>query len=413
MKRGDSMDVRGFRSHFPTLQGDDTPVYLDNACMTLRPEQVIEAVQEYYALNPSCAGRSVHRWGMSVSQTVSRCRRKLADYIGVKQAREVVFTPNATHSINQVAAGMQWKPGDIVLTSDREHNSNLVPWLQLKDKGVELRTVPSLADNSFDLEAFEAACADAGEHLRVVSLVHVGNLDGVEIPIAEASKIAHDHGAIIHVDGAQSAPHMPIDVEALDCDLFSFSIHKMLGPTGVGALWGKEEILSTLEPICSGGGTVSSASASEYSLRTIPDRLEGGLGHYAGICGTEAALDLLSQYNMHDFAAQEIRVNDIITNGIKDLPGVEIIGPEAANKRGGICSILLKDLDIQNVGILMDEVGGVFVRSGLHCVNQWFEPRGNMQGSLRASAYAYNTEEEAKCFVDTFSEIVEGLSGGI
>ena len=213
MKRGDSMDVRGFRSHFPTLQGDDTPVYLDNACMTLRPEQVIEAVQEYYALNPSCAGRSVHRWGMSVSQTVSRCRRKLADYIGVKQAREVVFTPNATHSINQVAAGMQWKPGDIVITSDREHNSNLVPWLQLKDKGVELRTVPSLADNSFDLEAFEAACADAGEHLRVVSLVHVGNLDGVEIPIAEASKIAHDHGAIIHVDGAQSAPHIPIDVE--------------------------------------------------------------------------------------------------------------------------------------------------------------------------------------------------------
>ena len=407
------MDVREFRSHFPTLQGDDVPVYLDNACMTLRPKQVIDAVQEYYALNPSCAGRSVHRWGMSVSQTVSRCRRKLADYIGVKQAREVVFTPNATHSINQVAAGLKWKQGDIVLTSDREHNSNLVPWLKLKDKGVELRTVPSLADNSFDLEAFEAACADAGEHLRVVSLVHVGNLDGVEIPISEVSKIAHDHGAIIHVDGAQSAPHIPIDVEALGCDLFSFSIHKMLGPTGVGALWGREEIMSTLEPICAGGGTVSSASASEYSLRTIPDRLEGGLGHYAGICGTEAALDLLSKYNMHDFATQEIRVNDIISNGIKDLPGVEIIGPQAASKRGGICSILLKDLDIQNVGILMDEVGGVFVRSGLHCVNQWFEPRGNMQGSLRASAYAYNTEEEAKCFVDTFTEIIEGLSGGV
>ena len=407
------MDVREFRSHFPTLQGDDVPVYLDNACMTLRPKQVIDAVQEYYALNPSCAGRSVHRWGMSVSQTVSRCRRKLADYIGVKQAREVVFTPNATHSINQVAAGLKWKQGDIVLTSDREHNSNLVPWLKLKDKGVELRTVPSLADNSFDLEAFETACADAGEHLRVVSLVHVGNLDGVEIPIAEVSKIAHDHGAIIHVDGAQSAPHIPIDVEALGCDLFSFSIHKMLGPTGVGALWGREEIMSTLEPICAGGGTVSSASASEYSLRTIPDRLEGGLGHYAGICGTEAALDLLSKYNMHDFATQEIRVNDIISNGIKDLPGVEIIGPQAASKRGGICSILLKDLDIQNVGILMDEVGGVFVRSGLHCVNQWFEPRGNMQGSLRASAYAYNTEEEAKCFVDTFTEIIEGLSGGV
>jgi cysteine desulfurase/selenocysteine lyase len=411
MKRGDSMDVSGFRSNFPTLQGDAVPIYLDNACMTLRPQQVIEAVQQYYSKNPSCAGRSVHRWGMSVSQTVSRCRRKLADFIGAKQAREVIFTPNATHSINQVAAGMKWEKGDIVIISDREHNSNLVPWLQLKKQGVELCTVASHADNTFDLEAYESACADAGENLRMVSLVHVGNLDGVEIPVAEASKIARDHGAIMHVDGAQSAPHIPIDVEALGCDLFSFSIHKMLGPSGVGALWGKEEILSTLEPICVGGGTVSSASTAEYALREIPDRLEGGLGHYAGICGTEAALDLLAKYNMLDFAAQEVRINDIITNGIKDLDGVEIIGPEAASKRGGICSILLDNLDIQNVGILMDEVGSVFVRSGLHCVNQWFEPRGNSQGSLRASAYAYNTEEEARCFVDTFTEIINGLSG--
>ena len=170
-------------------------------------------------------------------------------------------------------------------------------------------------------------------------------------------------------------------------------------------------ILSTLEPICAGGGTVSSANATDYVLRGIPDRLEGGLGHYAGICGTEAALDLLSQYNMHEFADQEVRVNKIITNGIKHLPGVEIIGPKDTSKSGGICSILLEDLDWQYVGILMDEVGGVFVRSGLHCVNQWFEPRGYAQGSLRASAYAYNTEEDAKIFVDTFTEIVEGLSG--
>ena len=184
----------------------------------------------------------------------------------------------------------------------------------------------------------------------------------------------------------------------------------MLGPTGVGALWGREEILSTLEPISAGGGTVESATAEGYTLRPIPDRLEGGLGHYAGICGTEAAVDLLAQYDMEDFANQEKIVNQIISDGIKDLPGVKIIGPEDAAKRGGICSILLENLDIQNVGILMDEVGGVFVRSGLHCVNQWFDGRGIKDGSLRASAYAYNTEEDARCFVDTFSEIVEGLS---
>jgi cysteine desulfurase/selenocysteine lyase len=186
----------------------------------------------------------------------------------------------------------------------------------------------------------------------------------------------------------------------------------MLGPTGVGALWGREEILSQLEPICAGGGTVEEATAAGYTLRPIPDRLEGGLGHYAGICGTEAALDLLSQYDMRDLASQEIRVNRIMSDGIRHLPGVKIIGPQDAALRGGICSILLDDLDVQNVGILMDEVGGVFVRSGLHCVNQWFDARGIEQGSLRASAYAYNTEEEAHIFVDTFNEIIDGLTGG-
>ncbi len=406
------MDVAGFREYFPPLHEENSPVYLDNACMTLRPQSVISAIQQYYATNPSCAGRSVHRWGMSISQTVTRTRRKLADYIGAGNAREVIFTPNATHSINQVAAGLNWESGDVVITSDREHNSNLVPWLQLKTMGVKLHTVKSQANNEFDIEAFETACANAGKSLRVVSLVHVGNLDGVEIPIAEAVKIAHDYGAIVHVDGAQSAPHMPIDVKDLNCDLFSFSLHKMLGPTGVGALWGREEILSQLEPLCAGGGTVESATAEHYSLRPIPDRLEGGLGHYAGICGTEAALDLLSQYNMRDLAEQEVRVNRIMSEGIRHHPGVEIIGPDDASKRGGICSILLENLDVQNVGILMDEVGGVFVRSGLHCVNQWFDARGIEQGSLRASAYAYNTEEDARIFVDTFGEIMDGLTEG-
>lgn len=404
------MNVADFRKMFPPLNEENPPVYLDNACMTLRPKCVIDAVQNYYARNPSCAGRSVHRWGMSISQTVSRTRRKLADHIGAKDAREVIFTPNATHSINQVAAGLNWKRGDVVITSDREHNSNLVPWLQQSTSGVDLQTVKSRSDNQFDLEAFEEACANAGRSLRIVSLVHVGNLDGVEIPVAEAAKIAHDYDAIVHVDGAQSAPHMPINVEELGCDLFSFSIHKMLGPTGVGVLWGREEILSQLEPICAGGGTVDSATAKQYSLRSIPDRLEGGLGHYAGICGTEAALDLLARYNMQDFAEQEVRLNRIMSEGIRHLPGVEIIGPEDASLRGGICSILLENLDIQNVGILMDEVGGVFVRSGLHCVNQWFDARGIEDGSLRASAYAYNTEEEARTFVDTFSEIIDGLA---
>ena len=407
------MDVAGLREKFPVFSEDDAPVYLDNACMTLRPKEVIDAVHQYYSKNPSCAGRSVHRWGMAISQMVSRTRRKLAKHINATNPREIIFTSNATHSINQIAKGMDWKKGDVVLTSDREHNSNLVPWLQARERfGIELRTVKSHDDNTFDLEAFEAACGNAGGNLRLVSMVHVGNLDGVEIPLREVSSIAHDHGAIVHADGAQSAPHMPINIEELGCDLFSFSLHKMLGPTGVGALWGREDILNEFEPVLAGGGTVSAANQGDYTLRDIPDRLEGGLGHYAGICGTEAALDLLSNHSMQDFAEQEVRLNRIMSEGIQHLSNIEIIGPSDAAKRGGICSILLEDLDVQNVGILMDEVNSVFVRSGLHCVNQWFDQKGVEQGSLRASAYAYNTEEEAKCFADTFCEIVDSLSGG-
>ncbi len=407
------MDVAGLREEFPVFTEKNPPIYLDNACMTLRPQAVIDAVHQYYSKNPSCAGRSVHRWGMAISQTVSRTRRKLSKHIQAQNPHEIIFTSTATHSINQIAKGMAWKKGDVVIISDREHNSNLVPWLQLSARnGVELRVVESHPDNTFNLERFEEVCADAGDALRLVSLVHVGNLDGVEIPIQDVSKIAHDHGAILHVDGAQSAPHMPIDIENLGCDLFSFSLHKMLGPTGVGALWGREEILNQLEPLMAGGGTVSDANINSYALRSTPDRLEGGLGHYAGICGTEAALDILSNYNMQDFAEQESKLNRIMSEGIQHLPGVEIIGPRDPSKRGGICSILLQDLDVQNVGILMDEVNSVFVRSGLHCVNQWFDAKGIEQGSLRASAYAYNTEEEAKCFADTFCEIVDSLSEG-
>ena len=334
----------------------------------------------------------------------------MASHIGASKPAEIIFTPNATHSINQVAHGINWRKGDVVITSDREHNSNLVPWLKIADSGVELRTVESNEDNTFDMESFEDMCAELEGKLRMVSLVHVGNLDGVEIPVKKACKVAQDHGAIVHIDGAQSVPHLPVDVNDIGCDLLSFSIHKMLGPTGMGVLWGKEDILSELEPICAGGGTVEGADSTGYNLKEIPDRLEGGLGHYAGIAGTEAALDFISDYDMRDFAEQEIRINQIISEGIKNLPNVEIIGPESAKERGGICSILLDGIDVHNAGILLDEMDSVFVRSGLHCVNQWFNKKGVEQGSLRASAYAYNNDEDAKRFVDSFSEIIETLS---
>lgn len=405
------MNLKNIRMQFPTLRQEAAPAYLDNACVTLKPDGVVEAINDYYTKTPGCGGRSVHRYGTKVSRATSDARIKLQKFLNAESASEVVFTRNATHSLNQVAHGMKWETGDVVLTTDREHNSNLVPWLQLeKEKGIDHRVVASNPDNTFDIEAFEKACSDAGEQLKMVSMSQVGNLDGVQIPIKEIARIAHDHGALICVDGAQSTPHMKVDVQDLDVDFMAFSIHKMCGPSGMGGLWGRYDLLENLRTIQSGGQTVSSSTYDSIEWAKPPARFEGGLGNFSGIMATGAAIDFLSQYNMDDIHEHEIKLNRIMTDGIKDLPGVEIIGPADPKHRGGICSILLDDLPAHDIAILLDEAAGVMVRSGQHCVHSWFNARGHTNGSLRASAYMYNTEEEANLFAETFSEAVHAFS---
>lgn len=398
------------RNDFPTLGGPEAPAYLDNACVTLKPQSVIDAINDYYTLTPGCGGRSVHRYGTAVSKSVAAARTKLAHFLNAEHANEIVFTRNATHSINQIAHGLSWEKGDVVLTSDREHNSNLVPWLQLsQEQGVDHRVVRSREDNSFDLEAFEQACHDAEGRLRMVAMSQVGNLDGVEIPIAEIAKIAHEHGALVAVDGAQSTPHMKVDVQALDIDFLSFSIHKMCGPSGMGGLWGKYDLLDDLRTIQSGGQTVTKSTYTEAEWAKPPARFEGGLGNFSGMMATGAAIDYLSSLDMAAVHEHEISLNRIMTAGVKDLNGLNIIGPDDPSKRGGICSILMDELPAHEVALLLDEAAGVMVRSGQHCVHSWFADRGHPQGSLRASAYLYNTEEDVRRFVDTLTEIVHTL----
>lgn len=399
------------RNDFPTLQEENPPAYLDNACVTLKPQSVINAIHRYYTETPGCGGRSVHRYGTAVSKSVADARTKLASFLNAATPNEIVFTRNATHSINQIAHGMAWDKGDVVLTTDREHNSNLVPWLQLEqEQGIDHRVVASMPDNTFDMEAFEAACAEAGDRLKMVAMSQVGNLDGVEAPIAEITKVAHDHGALVAVDGAQSTPHMDVDVQALDIDFLSFSIHKMCGPSGMGGLWGRYDLLDGLRTIQSGGQTVSASTYTEASWAKPPARFEGGLGNFSGMVATGAAIDYLAALDMNEVHEHEIKLNRIMTQGVKDLSGVSIIGPEDPSQRGGICSLLMDDLPAHDVALLLDEAAGVMVRSGQHCVHSWFADRGHPQGSLRASAYLYNTEDDVRRFVDTLTEIVHTLS---
>jgi cysteine desulfurase / selenocysteine lyase len=293
------MNIKSIREDFPTLRGDDVPAYLDNACVTLKPDCVIEAITEYYTKYPGCGGRSVHSYGTQVSKKVSDSRRSLASFINAPSVNEVVFTKNATQSLNQIAHGMKWSEGDVVLTTDREHNSNLVPWLQLEqEQGIDHRVVPSNADNTFDLESFEEICSEVGNKLKLVSMSHVGNLDGVSTPIKEIAKVTHDHGALIAVDGAQSLPHMKVDVQDLDIDFIAFSIHKMCGPSGMGGLWGKAELLDDLRPIQSGGQTVVTSSYDSLQWAKPPARFEGGLGNFSGMIGAGAAIDYLEKIDM-------------------------------------------------------------------------------------------------------------------
>lgn len=405
------MDIKKIRNDFPTLQGEHAPAYLDNACVTLKPESVLKVINDYYTQTPGCGGRSVHRYGTKISKQTSNARIKLQKFLNAQNPNEVVFTRNATHSLNQVAHGMKWQEGDVVLTTDREHNSNLVPWLQLEqERGIDHRVVPSLPDNTFDIEAFEAACTDAGEKLKMVSMSQIGNLDGVQIPIKEITRIAHDFGALVCVDGAQSTPHMRVDVQDLDIDFLAFSIHKMCGPSGMGGLWGKYELLDNLRTIQSGGQTIANATYDSIEWAKPPARFEGGLGNFSGMMATGAAIDYLSSFDMNEVHEHEIRLNQIMTDGIKDLPGVDIIGPENPKLRGGICSILMNDLPAHDIALLLDEAAGVMVRSGQHCVHSWFNSRGYDNGSLRASAYLYNTEDEARLFAETFAEAVHAFS---
>jgi cysteine desulfurase/selenocysteine lyase len=398
------------REDFPTLCGENPPVYLDNACMTLRPKPVIDAIRSYYEESPGCAGRSVHRYATTVSRKVVNCRSKMSKMFNANSPDEIIFTKNATHSLNQVAKGLSWNKGDVVLTTDRENNSNLVPWLQLEqEQGIDHRVVRSNTDNTFDIEAFEEACANAGDKLRMVSLSHVGNLDGVATPVKQAAKIAKDQGAMVCIDGAQSTPHMKVDVQDLGVDFMAFSIHKMMGPSGMGGLWGKMELLENMRSIQSGGSTVETSNYDSMVWSKPPARFEGGLGNYAGILGTNAAIDYISDIDLDMVHEHEVSLNRVMTSIIKDVNGIEIIGPEDPSLRGGICSLLFETIDAHDIAILLDEAADVMVRSGMHCVHSWFNDKGIDQGSLRASAYLYNTEAEVRLFAETLVEAVEAL----
>lgn len=411
---GVSLDVQRLREDFQILHKDfngKKVVYLDSACMALKPNQVIDSMNEYYYEFPGCGDRSVHKIGTRVTISVEEARVKLQNLINAKDYSEIIFLRNATEGINLVAHslahGLTLGRDDQVLTTDREHNSNLVPWLFLRNRiGIKTQVVPSNPDNTFNIEAFENMM---DKSVKLVSMVHTSNLDGYTIPAKEIINIAHDYGALVLLDGAQSAPHISVDVQDLDVDFFVFSIHKMCGPTGMGVIYAKKTLLENLSPFIVGGSTVKSTTYTTTEFLSPPEKFEAGLQNYAGIIGAGAAADYIKNIGLEEIHQHDVKLNEIITKSLGDIDRIKIIGPADPKLRSCTFSFNITDVDCHDIAMILDEVGNIMIRSGMHCVHSWFN-NNSINGSARASVYLYNTEEEVKFFCEKVKGIIDNFN---
>ena len=403
------MDIERIRQDFPLLQErrkGKPIVYFDNACQSLRPQLVIDAINSYYLKSSACMGRSMHYLATEVTRACDESRKTIAKFLNASRKEEIIFTRNTTEGINLVAHSMQFNKGDVILISDKEHNSNLLPWQQLvKKQGAILRITPSKSDNSFDLEAFEKLLS---EGVKLVAIGSTSNLDGLTIPMAAVIKKAHAAGAIVLLDAAQTVPHQNIDVKALNVDFLAFSGHKMLGPSGIGILYGKYALLERMEPFLVGGETVSSTTYEDGVFLPPPEKFEAGLQDYAGIIGLGAAVSYLQKIGFDSIQKQEHLLNAALTEGLRDTSGITLIGPQDPAPRGGIFSFYKQGTDSHQIALMLDQMANIEVRSGQHCVHSWFHAH-KLAGSVRVSFYFYNTLDEIHIFLEKFHQIEKVL----
>jgi len=398
------MDISKYRKDFPILNSEASPVYLDSACMTLRPQAVIDAITDYYTNYPACGGRSVHKLSWQVTENFEMARDSLRRFMGAETSSEIVFTKNATESMNIVANGLNLKQGDRVLTSDKEHNANVVPWHHLaKYKGIKYEVLPAKDNYYFDIEALKESL---NSKTKLFSFVHTSNLDGHTNPAKEIIEICHDKGVRVMIDTAQSAPHKEINVVDLDVDFAAVSAHKFCGPSGMGALYGKYDELKELIPTYVGGSTVVNSTYKDYELLPPPSCFEPGLQNYAGAIGSGAAAEYIMNIGRDNIQEHENKLNKLMTKELKDVESLDLVGPSDANQRGGIFSFNLDGWDPTEIAMHLDEEYNIAIRSGMHCVHSWFNSRG-IKGTARASVYLYNNENDVLSFTNAIKESIE------
>ncbi|MCY7576590.1 cysteine desulfurase [Bacillus pumilus] len=392
------MNIKDVREQFPILHqqvnGHDL-VYLDSAATSQKPRVVIDAMNEYYRSYNSNVHRGVHTLGTKATDAYEGAREKVRAFIRASSVQEIIFTRGTTTALNTVAisyARANLKEGDEIVITHMEHHANIIPWQQAaKATGATLKYIPLQEDGTLSLEDVKQTIT---HQTKIVAVTHVSNVLGTINPIKEIAKIAHDHGAIIVVDGAQSTPHMQIDVQDLDCDFFAFSGHKMCGPTGIGVLYGKKDLLNNMEPAEFGGEMIDFVDLYDSTWKELPWKFEAGTPIIAGAVGLGKAIDFLNEIGMEEVSRYEHQLATYALERFKELEGATVYGPQ---HRAGLVTFNLDDVHPHDASTVLD-TEGVAIRAGHHCAQPLMKWLG-VSATARASFYLYNTEEEIDEFI--------------
>lgn len=401
------MDPIALKAEFPILNQEINGhplVYLDNAATSQKPRVVIEALRKYYEWDNANVHRGVHTLGSRATDAYEGAREKVARFLNAASTREIVFTRGTTASLNLVASGYartMLREGDEIVISPAEHHSNLIPWQQAaKATGATLKYLPLQSDGTIRLSDVEETVT---ERTKIVALAYVSNVLGTVHPIAEIAAIAHRKGAILVVDGAQSAPHMKVDVRALDVDFYAFSGHKMCGPTGIGVLYGKAQLLERMEPVEFGGEMIDFVELYDSSWKDLPWKFEGGTPIIAGAVGLGAAIDFLEQVGLDHIDAHVKKLSRYAMERLSAIDGLTVYGPR--QDRAGLVTFNLGDVHAHDVATVLD-TEGIAIRAGHHCCQplmRWLK----VSATARASFYLYNTEQDVDRLADALVKTKE------
>jgi len=400
-------DVQRIRRDFPILRRKvyGRPlVYLDNAATTQKPQQVIEAIARYYAEQNANVHRGVHYLSEKATHEYECVRCKVRQFIHAAEDRQIIFVRGATEGINLIAhsfGGMVVGEGDEVLISAMEHHSNIVPWQILcQQKGASLKVIPVDDDGELQLDEYEKLLTP---RTKLVSVTHVSNVLGTINPIRKMIEMAHRHGIPVVVDGAQAVPHLPVDVQALDCEFYVFSAHKIYGPTGIGILYGKEPLLEAMPPYQSGGDMISAVTFEKTLYNRLPFKFEAGTPNIAGAIGLGAALDYVTAIGIEAISHHERQLLTHATELLSEIQGLRIIG--TAPEKAGVLSFVLEGVHPHDIGTILDQEG-VAIRAGHHCAQPLMQ-RFGLAATARASFALYNTHEEVEILAGAIKKVRE------